>query len=134
MSERKGRPEHEQDRGTKAEHGIGREDEGVEDRGTKAESGIRVDIQSSEVRRTPSTDFSATIKSGSQSAGFIDNSGDIVLGGEITDAARQRLSKEDGVWEEADEDADWDDSPGIKTEVDTHEEQEDEDEDEDEQD
>ena len=31
MSERKDRPEHEQDRGTKAEHGIGREDEGMED-------------------------------------------------------------------------------------------------------
>ena len=58
MSERKDRPEHEQGRGTKAERGIGREDEGMEDRGTKAESGIGLDMQSSEVRRTPSTDFS----------------------------------------------------------------------------
>ena len=130
MSERKDRPEHEQDRGTKAEHGIGREDEGMEDRGTKAESGIRLDMQSSEVRRTPSTDFSPTMKLDSEATGFIDNRGEFVLGAEITDAARQRLSKEDGVWEEADEDADWDDAPEIKSEVDTHEEQEDEDEDE----
>ena len=44
MSERKDRPEHEQDRGTKAESGIG------------------LDMQSSEVRRTPSTDFSSTMQ------------------------------------------------------------------------
>ena len=36
MAERKGRGEAEKDRGTKAEHGIGREDEGMGDRGTKA--------------------------------------------------------------------------------------------------
>ena len=40
MAEIKGGPEKEQDRGTKAEHGIGRDDAGMDDRGTKAEHGI----------------------------------------------------------------------------------------------
>ena len=157
MSERRGRPEQEQDRGTKAEHGIGRpdaemedrgtkaehgigkEDEGIEDRGTKAESGIekdtepsnefiRVDTQSPEARRTPSTDFSSTMKSYSESTGFLDNSGDILLDADLTAEGRQRLAKVDGIWVEADEDADWDDAPQTKADVkDTDDDEDDED-------
>ena len=40
MAERRRGRDEEQDRGTKDEHGIGREDEGMEDRGTKSEYGI----------------------------------------------------------------------------------------------
>ena len=35
MPERRGQREEGKDQGTKAEHGIGREDEGIEPRGTK---------------------------------------------------------------------------------------------------
>jgi len=48
---RRGRDE-EQDRGTKDEHGIGREDEGMEDRGTKAEHGIGREDEGMEDRGT----------------------------------------------------------------------------------
>ena len=40
MAERKGDLEQGDDRGTKAEQGIGREEEEGQDRGTKAEQGI----------------------------------------------------------------------------------------------
>ena len=48
---RRGRDE-EQDRGTKAEHGIAREDEGMDDRGTKAEHGIAREDEGMEDRGT----------------------------------------------------------------------------------
>ena len=45
MAERRHGRDEEQDRGTKDEHGIGREDEGAEDRGTKAELGGNDDTE-----------------------------------------------------------------------------------------
>ena len=43
MAEKRGRPEEEQDRGTKSEHGIEKDDAGIGARGTKAEHGIERD-------------------------------------------------------------------------------------------
>ena len=44
---------------------------------------------------TPSTDFGSTMKSASESTGFLDNSGEVVLNTDITDEGRQGLAKED---------------------------------------
>ncbi len=52
MAERRRGRDEEQDRGTKAEHGIAREDEGMDDRGTKAEHGIAREDEGMEDRGT----------------------------------------------------------------------------------